>query len=402
MRYSWNAYPQYAYSQVFYDKADRWIIRTALWNITKSYYQFSDIKEQTNRLLLSQETASIEGCSYLSKNIVIIIGESYNKHHSSLYGYPLETNPLLKDKKNLYVFNDVIAPYNVTTHSFKNFLSLASIGEERHWYEAPLFPRLFVLAGYNVVFYSNQFFPSKEKDHYNESSGFLTHPKVAYYCFDKVNEKWHQYDMDLVHQFETDRTALEKDSLNLIMFQLNGQHVPAKDKYPSDACYFTNKDINRADLSEDKRQVIAEYDNATRYNDAVVSEIIDIYKDKDAIIIYFADHGDEVYDYRDKIGRSFDFKEMGKDGYHCQFDVPFLIYLTNEYKNNHKEIAKEIENSTNKPFMLDDLPHLLIKLAGIKTKWYNPRRCIIDQEYDINRKRIIYSTDKDYDKCISE
>ena len=31
--------------------------------------------------------------------IVLVIGESFNKYHSSLYGYDLKTNPLLEKRK---------------------------------------------------------------------------------------------------------------------------------------------------------------------------------------------------------------------------------------------------------------------------------------------------------------
>ena len=44
--------------------------------------------EQAERLLHALETADTEGCSFRSPCIVLIIGESFNKHHSELYGYP--------------------------------------------------------------------------------------------------------------------------------------------------------------------------------------------------------------------------------------------------------------------------------------------------------------------------
>ena len=62
----------------------------------------------------------------LPHNLVIIIGESFSKSHSSLYGYPLRTNPCLgKLKKDgqLFVFNNVEAAATRTLESFKFFMS---------------------------------------------------------------------------------------------------------------------------------------------------------------------------------------------------------------------------------------------------------------------------------------
>ena len=49
--------------------------------------------ENAEQLLRTLESVEIESCSFRSPCIVIIIGESFSKHHSSLYGYPLPTNP---------------------------------------------------------------------------------------------------------------------------------------------------------------------------------------------------------------------------------------------------------------------------------------------------------------------
>lgn len=390
--------PKYAYSQIFYDKADRWIIRTGLWNLSKSYYQFSDLKSQTDRAIASQNNVEINDVSYSSKNIVLIIGESFNRHHSSLYGYSLCTNPLLTEESNLFVFDDVISPYNVTTHCFKYFMSFASVGGPFEWCETPLFPLFFKKTGYNVIFYSNQFLPSKELSHYEESSGFMCHPQILPQLFSSVNSTWHPFDLDLVDQYKKEQAEMESDSLNLIIFHLNGQHLPAGDKYPLEEAFFSIEDINRDDLSISEKKVVADYDNACRYNDKVVSSIIDLYRDRDAIIIYFADHGEEINDFRSKVGRSFDFDDMGAYGIKCQLDIPFMIFLTNKYIDTHSEIYEAVQRSVHRPFMIDDLPHLLLGLAGIETSWYDEKKNLISPSFEVNKKRVIHATDICYDE----
>ena len=44
-------------------------------------------KHQIDQLMAAREKVVVDSCSYRVPNIVLIIGESYNKHHSQLYGY---------------------------------------------------------------------------------------------------------------------------------------------------------------------------------------------------------------------------------------------------------------------------------------------------------------------------
>lgn len=53
---------------------------------------------------------------------------------------------------------------------------------------------------------------------------------------------------------------------------------------------------------------------------------------------------------------------------HCLFDIPFIVYCTPKYVEEHPDIVNRIEASVDNPFMTDDLPHLLFDLAGIHTK----------------------------------
>ena len=95
-----------------------------------------------------------------SLNIVLVIGESYNKYHASLYGYYLDTTPYQcaeADKGNLFAFNHVKAPHNMTSTVLKNILCCNNIHENEHWYNYPYFPAIFKKAGYDVWLWDNQY-----------------------------------------------------------------------------------------------------------------------------------------------------------------------------------------------------------------------------------------------------
>ena len=95
-----------------------------------------------------------------SLNIVLVIGESYNKYHASLYGYYLDTTPYQcaeADKGNLFAFNQVKAPHNQTSIVLKNVLCCNNIHEGERWYNYPYFPAIFKKAGYDVWLWDNQY-----------------------------------------------------------------------------------------------------------------------------------------------------------------------------------------------------------------------------------------------------
>ena len=80
-------------------------------------------------------------------------------------------------------------------------------------------------------------------------------------------------------------------------------------------------------MTQQERQVVADYDNATRYNDQVVDAILARFTDRDAIAVYLSDHGEEVYDYRDFFCRSHDLP-LTPEVCKYQFEIPFMIWMS--------------------------------------------------------------------------
>lgn len=379
-----------------YYNSDKFIKRSSLWKLNQAYLQYNTYLASFDRCAVAQTNLQIDSVKAASPLIVVVIGETFIKRHSSLYGYPLDTNPCLSKETGLITFSNVISPVNATTLSFQYFMSMARTDDTLQWYNSPLFPAFFKQSGYNVVFFSNQYVQQGEVGFYDASAGFLNHPKIHNNLFDNRNHTRYEFDDDLISAYESHRDEIEGTGKSFIMFHLLGQHSPAVERYPQTYSYFDANDIDRKDLSREKRQEIAEYDNAVRYNDMVVEHIINLYRQKDCILIYFADHGEEVYDCRDYAGRKFDLSS-GKEIARCQLDVPFLVWTSESYRKNHEDVVRKLEESRAKPMMLDVLPHFLLYLGGISTKWYMPKYNILDDTYEVSRKRIL-SNRLDYDE----
>ena len=358
--------------------------------------------QQVDRLIEAKDKMSVDSCSFKSPNIVLIIGESYGKLHSQQYGYFMPTTPrqIKREKSGLLVpFSDVVAPWNLTSFVFKNVFSLHVVGEKGEWCDYPLFPSLFRKAGYHVTFITNQFLPKAKQAVYDFSGGFfLNHPELSAAMFDSRNQQLYRFDRGLLDDYDKNQQQHNTDH-NLIIFHLLGQHVKYNQRFPSDRRHFKAEDYEkkRADLNGKQRNVLADYDNAVLYNDSIVDAIISRFEDKEAIIIYMPDHGEECYEgNRGFICRNHS-AAIDYDLAHYEFEIPFWIFCSYKYAAKHPDIYKEIIGAKNRRFMTDALPHMLLYLAGIHTKDYHAEYNILSPQYNEMRPRILKNT-TDYDK----
>ena len=358
--------------------------------------------QQVDRLIEAKDKMSVDSCSFKSPNIVLIIGESYGKLHSQQYGYFMPTTPrqIKREKSGLLVpFSDVVAPWNLTSFVFKNVFSLHVVGEKGEWCDYPLFPSLFRKAGYHVTFITNQFLPKAKQAVYDFSGGFfLNHPELSAAMFDSRNQQLYRFDRGLLDDYDKNQQQHNTDH-NLIIFHLLGQHVKYNQRFPSDRRHFTAEDYEkkRADLDGKQRNVLADYDNAVLYNDSIVDAIISRFEDKEAIVIYMPDHGEECYEgNRGFICRNHS-AAIDYDLAHYEFEIPFWIFCSYKYAAKHPDIYKEIIGAKNRRFMTDALPHMLLYLAGIHTKDYHAEYNILSPQYNEMRPRILKNT-TDYDK----
>lgn len=375
---------------------------TTFGKVNYSLYSYYSTSNETEVLVETlSKTSNIES-TFSSKNIILILGESFNKYHSSLYGYCLETNPLLKrEDNNLYIMTDVISPHNGTAKCMRKLFSFANQDNNLYWAKTPLFPALYKSAGYNVLFFSNQEVSSHEvHNDWDLINNFMISLSTKPYLYHATNSEIHQYDAQLIDEFNVYYKNNHSGQPKLVIFHLLGQHVGYVERCPkSDVTFSKDHYQHRTELDIKQKEIVAHYDNATFYNDKVVSSIIDIYRDEDAIIIYLSDHGDEVYDYRNHFGRSHE-SIISKGRAMSQYEVPFMIWVSDKYKETHPDIIKRINDSVDRPFMTDDLPHLMLDLAGIKCDWFEPSRSLINGQYNVNRKRLLEDSKQNYDEIM--
>ena len=343
---------------------------------------------------------TIDSCSYRCPLIVLVIGESFNKHHTPLYEKDyLPTTPLLmqqQEKGNLVVYTDAVAPFNFTSNAFKYMFSTWDEESGDEWTGHTLFPAVFKKAGYCVDFYTNQF-AMAQTDMWDFAGGTIfNHHGLSELQFTHRNPDIFDYDGELLHELPpTDSLTAHP---TLLIVHLRGQHVKYDNRYPQAYAKFTPNDEKTPFGGQTGREIAAHYDNATLYNDAVVNTVFEMLKNTDGIGIYLSDHGEEVYDWRDKYERTNE-RTITPEIARYQYEIPLMFYMSDSFKEHHPDVAEAVKTSADRPFISSDLCHLLFYLGGISIPDYQEKRNILSPQYDKTRKRIIGSS-TDYDELM--
>lgn len=346
--------------------------------------------QQITQLMAATEKVQVDSCSFRSPQIVLIIGESFNKYRSQLYGYDKPTTPRqLKRMQDstLIAFTDVVAPWNLTSFVFKHVFSLHAIGDEGDWCDVPMFPEVFRKAGYHVTFITNQFLPKAGEAVYDFSGGFfLNHPQLSEQLFDTRNSRLHRYDEGVLQDYDAMK---EHDAHQLTIFHLMGQHVDYRGRFPvKTRRKFTPADYPDKKLAPKRLQINADYDNAVLYNDSIVDEIIRRFEHQNAIVIYMPDHGEECFNSMDYFGRNhsatIDYRLAREE-----FEIPFWIWASEKYRQTHPYGWEAIKRYCHRPYMTDLLPHTLMFLGGIHTKDYRKEYDVLNSAYNEKRPRLL-------------
>lgn len=373
-------------------------------DICLSFKTVNDDKKGILQIEHANADIRVDTCFFSSPNIVLVIGESFIKGHSSLYGYRHDTNPCLSreaESGNLFVFHDVVSHSAATAECMKYFYSVSGV-ENKDWMSRPLFPAYFKMAGYCVKLFDNQNSRTCGSVAFDYGASFFIAPQnIHNQCFDYRNERIYEFDHEML-EAESDHLN-NTDRPGLTIFHLMGQHVDFKARYPKtdEFMYFSTDSVRRhTSLSYGQCEDIMAYDNATRYNDKVIGKIIDNYKNTDAIVIYISDHGECVFDdSKLTYGRPIA-EDKSLDIIKLLYEVPMVVWCSDDYIKNHPEVVARIAHSTERPFMHDHMSHLLFDLAGICCTDFIPEYSVISEDYIpvvrmVNGGRFNYDANRD-------
>lgn len=349
------------------------------WNLIFSYVNYRiDLVNMEN---LINENANLEPLKNLedkykdkATTLVLVIGESTNRNRMSLYGYDRNTTPRLdKIKDDLTVFDNVYSPRPYTIEVLQQALTFADEENPDLYLSKPNLINMMKQAGYETYWITNQQTQTKRNTMLTTFSQICDHQ--VYLNNNRKQNGSASYDEQVIKPFEEVLNTVENKK-RFIVVHLLGTHNKYKYRYPEEFAKFDNKNVHR-DLNEREKMLYNEYDNAVYYNDYVVSSLIDIVKkeDKSTALLYFSDHGEEVFDEPliKKLGRNENTPTQ------AMYTVPFIIYENSKWK---EEIGNNFSrNVTHRLYSSSNLIYTFSDLAGINYDSFDSSKSIINSDY---------------------
>ena len=305
------------------------------------------------------------------ESFLVIIGESSSRRHWSLYGYQRNTTPEMDSMSGLLVFRDVISSHSHTNPALGKALT-SSIVSDLNTYGSPSIVDLANAAGFTTYWFSNQ----QRMGPYDNAVSVLaeaaTHKKFINLGFKKSLSS-NNFDESLLPLLRNVLSGSKERKL--IILHLFGSHFPYGKRYPEPFEKFSGSSKS-----------IDGYDNSIAYTDYVLGDAFRLAEKADIdAVVYFSDHGEDVVS-----GLAHNSSRMTR----AMVEIPFVVRLSERYRERYPETNKKIVNSLDKPLSGDYIFNLLVHLM----QFCKPR--IIDplapsfslQERFIRNGELIYET----------
>lgn len=346
-----------------------------LFSIIASVLKYKQILELNTVWLISYSVPSLNEYNQnpivviderKTDNIVIILGESFSKSHSSLYGYEKHTNPKLgamQADSLLKVYPNVSSYATTTIPSVKSIMTsyIEEYADSINWYECLTLIEVMEKAGYKTHWISNQ---SKRGVYDNEVGRYAELCDKEYFVGNKyAGMSRNNYDEELLPLIDS---AISSNSgKNFYIIQMMGSHSSFKERYP--VCFSKFSSVDYANthphLLEPNRQLLAEYDNSILYNDSVVYEIMQRFADKDAAVFYFPDHAIDAFENsNDYIGHA----KIGEpESMSYAKQIPFMVYTTDRFKASFPELEERMKQAVDVHYRTDSVMYTIMDVADI-------------------------------------
>lgn len=305
--------------------------------------------------------------------IVLILGESVSKEHCSVYGYEKQTTPFFEKMKNeglLCVYDSVITAGLSTIPAIKALLMAYTdeMVDSIDWVKCLTLIEVMQKANYRTYWLSNQ-----------TKSGLLTNEIGCFsdlcdeqqfvdgkdvFAWEKENSDKY-FDGRLIGLF--DEYLYDNFQNKFLLVHVMGSHFVYKNRYPKEFTRFNNEDyaLSHPHLSIENRETISQYDNSILYGDSVVYEVFNKFKDRDAVVIYLSDHGQDVYDSSDNYAGHARIGDVKSE--EACLKIPLMVYTTSLFREKHPQLQQRIENAVNTPYRTDSIMYTIMDIAGIET-----------------------------------
>ena len=352
------------------------ILRLAL-NIRQAHEEIGSA-EFVAWTLANHEVGETEGTDDIPY-VVFILGESTSRHHMQLYGYGLPTTPKLSARAEageLVTYENVTSPHAGTMAVLRTLFSFYDNDADGMWYDYGDLFDILRQAGVYTAWLSNQ-----EASGFYGSIGRTLGERTDHVAFTSPVS----HSIDLAERYDSEVLPLLDEELRermaepvpaaFYVIHLMGAHEEFSKRYPPEFARFTPEDEAERGVAEDEaaRTVRASYDNAVLYDDAIVDEIIRRFEDKDALVIFISDHGEEVYDTRSQFGH-------GDETSPWQREVPMVFWMSKAFRANHLADVQRIEAAREHHWQSDEMIHTLLDLMHVRAPGFEQNKSLLSTE----------------------
>ncbi len=374
---------------IYFNKEDLRLINNA-YLAAEEYERELKIFNKTNN------RRKVDGIVFHSKKedhgetYIVIIGESLRREHLELYGYSRNTNPNLSKEKDLLIFDNTYSNDILTIKALSLALTEANQYNGKNYYNSLSIVNLLNKAGFETFWLTNQplygFFSNlvaiiaKETDHLvtlnnNLDSGIFHNNNLGGSELDRTQK----FDGVLIKKVE--EVINQKANKNRVIFvHLMGNHFNFCSRYPKEFKYFKEELPKEFSGCPSPRRLNC-YDDSVRYNDFVVSSLLDIIKVKSGKrgFLYFSDHGEDV------CGAGRNPSLVNKH----MLNIPFLAWFSEEYQNFYPKRYTTFKRNRSKIFSNDLIFDTLVGLFNIQTKRYNKTFDLSSKAFDLTEEKAL-------------
>lgn len=339
----------------------------------------ADRRAETNRELCGECASYIQTAGEKSRNrglnVILVIGESHSYYHTPAYGYGINTFPLVGSiADSTLVWYDDIVTVSDHTQGAMDAIFPMNIPEG----PTVLFPAVFKALGYKTAMYDNQYLAGN-------GISILSDGGISDLLYD-VRNKTRVPDLELV------RNGIAPDSANtMVIYHLMGSHYKYEERYPRDKFSVFGPD-DYPGHGRDEAEILAHYDNSLRYTDYVLKSVMDKYADKNSVMVYISDHGEEVFDIDGYMGHGNAYSRSRPE---YQIRVPMFIWMSEGYMASYPDKRDAIRRNSGNPGLTSGIGHLLLDIANEAESRYRPQRSIVHGSYEKPRRVVLNSLDFD-------
>lgn len=317
------------------------------------YYSFKDYEE--DKRIIRTDRPGFPGnvsCAEDSLIIVYVQGEALRADHLHLNGYQRQTTPYLEDDSAVS-FRQVYSPYTYTDRSVPYILTDADSLHPDYAYQNRSFISLFNRCNFRTYWIANQD-PATAFVYFAKEADSLIYTAAGKTVYNFEPYSWLDGEaLEPLQKIISDNCAKK-----LIVVHSIGSHWWYKTHYTKAFEKFSPVIESRIVSSNTKEEMINTYDNTILYTDYFLNNIIQLLKNKKALLIYLSDHGES----------------LGEDGkwLHAEDAPPehrpaCVIWLSDKYKKENPLAGNILRQNASKYFNTSFLFPSMLDAAHIQT-----------------------------------